>query len=300
MAVIDYDKFREAGRIAAMAREHAKELISPGRRMRDVVEACENKIFELGGKLAFPAQISKNHVAAHYCPPPDDETLIDAGDILKLDCGVHVDGYVADNAVTVDLRDGPDGALASASRMALENVIAMVGPGVAIRDMGKTIQDTIQAMGLKPVFNLTGHGVARWVIHCAPSIPNYDDQRKGRLKPGQVIACEPFASDGRGYIEEVGEAEVFQQSRPLKQKDKLPANVEEALHGFKRLPFARRDLLRFFEEPAEAESTLQLLRKKRLLTEYPPLAEKKGTRISQHEHTIMITENGAEVTTLLT
>ncbi|MCB9918797.1 MAG: type II methionyl aminopeptidase [Planctomycetes bacterium] len=298
MAVIDYDKFREAGRIAAAAREHAKALITPGRLMREVVEACEAKIFELGGQLAFPAQISKNHVAAHYCPPPDDTTIIEDGDILKLDCGVHVDGYVADNAVTVDLRDGPDGALASASRMALENVIAMIGPGVAVRDIGKTIQDTIESMGLKPVFNLTGHGVARWVIHCAPSIPNYDDQRKGTIKPGQVIACEPFASDGRGYIEEVGEPEVFQQSRPLKMRDKLPSRIEEALEAFRRLPFARRDLMRFFEDEKESEETLRYLRKKRLLTEYPPLAEKKGTRISQHEHTILITETGAEVTTL--
>lgn len=298
MAVIDYDKFREAGRIAAAAREHAKALITPGRLMREVVESCEAKIFELGGKLAFPAQISKNHIAAHYCPRPDDTTLIEDGDILKLDCGVHVDGYVADNAVTVDLRDGPDGALTCASRMALENVIAMIGPGVAVRDIGRTIQETIESMGFKPVFNLTGHGVARWVIHCAPSIPNYDDQRKGQLKPGQVIACEPFASDGRGYIEEVGEPEVFMQSRPLKLRDKLPPRVEELLASFMRLPFARRDLMRICEDENEAEATLRLLRKKGILVEFPPLAEKRGTRISQHEHTILITEHGAEVTTL--
>lgn len=299
MVVVDYDKFREAGRIAGTAREFAKELIRPGTRMRDVVEACEAKIFDLGGKLAFPAQISKNNIAAHYCPAPDDETLIEDGDILKLDCGVHVDGYVADNAVTVDLRDGADGAIASASRMALENVLAMVGPGVAIRDMGRTIHDTISAVGLKPVFNLTGHGVARWVIHCAPSIPNYDDQRGGRLKPGQVIACEPFATDGRGYIEEVGEPEVFQQKRPLKQKDKLPSELEELLQKLRRLPFARRDLLRHLGNAKDAETALKGLRKKRILTEYPPLAEKRGTRISQHEHTIMITESGAEITTRL-
>ena len=295
---LDYSRFHDAGKIAAQAREHAKALIQPGARLRDIVESCEAKIRELGGEPAFPAQISRNHVAAHYCPAPDDETLVEDGDILKLDCGVHVDGYVADNAVTVDLRDGNDSPLSLASKTALENVIAMVGPGVAISEMGRTIQETIQAMGFKPVFNLTGHGVSRYVIHCAPSIPNYDDKRKDTLRPGQVIACEPFATDGRGYIEEVGKAEVFQQCRPLKSRDKLPPKVEAALEDFHRLPFARRDLLRHFDAK-ECEDVLKLLRKKRLLHEYPPLAEKPGVRISQHEHTIVITESGAEVTTRL-
>lgn len=297
MATPDYDKFRAAGRIAATAREHGRSMIEPGRRLRDIVESVEAKIRELGGEPAFPAQISRNHIAAHYCPPPDDETVVEDGDILKLDCGVHVDGYVADNAVTVDLRDGNDSPLAMASRVALENVIAMVGPGVAISDMGRTIHDTIAAMGFKPVFNLTGHGVARFVIHCKPSIPNYDDKRPDRLRAGQVIACEPFATDGKGYIEEVGKAEVFQQNRPLKKRDKLPEDVENALSNMHRLPFARRDLQRFFSEQ-ESEKVLSLLRGKRLLHEYPPLAEKPGTRISQHEHTIMIMESGAEVTTV--
>lgn len=296
--VLDYDKFRQAGRIAAQARELGKSMIEAGRRLKDIVEAVESLIRELGGEPAFPAQISRNHIAAHYCPPPDDRTVVEEGDILKLDCGVHVDGYVADNAVTVDLRDGDDSPLSAASRMALENVIVMIGPGVAISEIGGTIHDTICAVGFKPVFNLTGHGVARFVVHCAPSIPNYDDGRPGRLRAGQVIACEPFATDGRGFIEEVGVAEVFQQNRPLKKKDKLSGTIEAALGALNRLPFARRDLLRHFA-PKEAEDVLRLLRKKRLLTEYRPLAEKPGTRISQHEHTIMITESGAEVTTLL-
>ncbi|HMQ22876.1 MAG TPA: M24 family metallopeptidase, partial [Planctomycetota bacterium] len=191
ITVIDYDKFREAGRIAAAAREHAKALITPGRLMREVVESCEAKIFELGGKLAFPAQISKNHIAAHYCPRPDDTTLIEDGDILKLDCGVHVDGYVADNAVTVDLRDGPDGALTCASRMALENVIAMIGPGVAVRDIGRTIQETIESMGFKPVFNLTGHGVARWSSTARLRSPTTTTSARASSSPARSSRASP-------------------------------------------------------------------------------------------------------------
>ncbi len=296
MKHMDFDRFREAGRIAAEARELGRSLIRPGVLLREVVEACEARIRERGGEPAFPAQISRNHVAAHYCPPPDDETRIETDDILKLDLGVHLEGHIADTALTVDLRDGEDSPLSTASRMALENVLAMIGPGVALREIGRTIHDTIQALGFKPVFNLTGHGVARWQVHCAPQIPNYDDRRSGHLRPGQVVAIEPFASDGKGYIDEVGAPEVFQQSRPLRPRDKLPEELVRFLEDLHRLPFARRDLRRRMSA-RDAERGLALLKKRRLLVEYPPLAERPGTRISQHEHTILILEDGAEPTT---
>ncbi|PIE23744.1 MAG: type II methionyl aminopeptidase [Planctomycetota bacterium] len=295
-ANMDLDKFREAGRIAGTVREFGKGLIQPGVRLAEIVQACDDKIREMGGEPAFPAQISRNHIAAHYCPAPDDPQLVEKGDILKLDLGAHVDGYVADNAVTVDLRDGNDSPLCLASKMALENVIANVGPGVIVSELGRIVYDTITALGFKPVYNLTGHGVARYQVHCKPQIPNYDDKKSIRLKPGQVIAVEPFATDGEGYINEVGKAEVFQLVRPLKKKDKLDSRIEVFLRATNRLPFARRDLHRHFSS-TESELVLGTLRKKRLIHEYPPLAEKEGVRISQHEHTIMITESGAEVTT---
>ena len=134
------------------------------------------------------------------------------------------------------------------------------------------------------------------VIHCAPQIPNYDDKRQIRLKAGQVIAIEPFATTGKGYIEEVGKSEVFMASRDPKPKDRLPQKLVDALEDFHRLPFSRRDLKRFMSTK-EVEQAITTMRKRRLIKDFPPLAEKPGTRISQHEHTVMITESGSEVTT---
>ncbi len=297
-AKIDYDKFREAGKIAGTVREFGKGLIRPGTRLADIVQACDDKIRELGGEPAFPSQISANHIAAHYCPPPDDPTTVGPGDILKLDVGAHVDGYVADNAVTVDLKDGPDSPLSMASKLALENVLASIGPGITVSELGRIVCDTITAMGFKPVYNLTGHGVARFTVHCAPQIPNYDDRRMVRLRPGQLVAVEPFASSGKGYIDEVGEAQVFQVKRPIKKRDKIPDEMTAALDSVHGLPFSRRDLHRLMSKK-DCERTIQLLRRRKLIHEYPPLAEDPGTRISQHEHTIMILEDGVEVTTRL-
>ena len=292
----DLEKLRESGRISATVREHGKTLIVPGANIAQIAETLEQMVLDLGGMPAFPVQLSRNHIAAHACNPPGHPEEVQPGDIIKLDLGTQVDGYVTDNAVTVDLKAGPNSALVAASQTALENAIEMMGPGASLAEVGARIEQTIKAFGFTPVYNLTGHGVARYVIHCAPSVPNYHDKKAARLKANQTIACEPFACDGRGFIEEDGEPEVFMLARKPKPKDNLPADVEGAVMWTEGLPFARRSLHRNLDVK-RTEEALKLLRKKKLLREYPPLVEKQGVRVAQTEHTIFIHEDRAEVLT---
>jgi methionyl aminopeptidase len=296
---IDLDKLRLSGRISATALAHGRKLMVPGARLEDIQREVERVIREMGGEPCFPAQMSRNHIAAHYCSPPGDATTIQPGDIVKLDCGAHVDGYVTDNATTVDLRDGEDSLLCTASRMALENAIAVMGPGASLTEVGRQIETTIESLGFKPVRNLCGHGVARYTIHCAPSVPNYADGKAPRLRPNMTVACEPFASDGKGMIDVDGKAEVFMLRRDVRPKDNLPAEVVKAMEATDGLPFARRDLVRWLGSLQKGEDAMKLLRKKDLLDEYPPLCERPGVRIAQFEHTVFIHEDGAEVLTRL-
>ena len=104
----DIEKLRRSGLISATAREEGRKMIVPGAKLEDIACAAEAIIRDMGGEPAFPAQLSVNHIAAHYCSPIDDPLTIGPGDIVKLDQGTHVDGYVTDNAVTVDLRGGPE------------------------------------------------------------------------------------------------------------------------------------------------------------------------------------------------
>lgn len=297
MSLPDLEKLRLSGRISAATREHCKQMIRVGVRLEEIARAAEAMIVELGGKPAFPAQLSRNHIAAHYCSPPNDATTIQPGDIVKLDLGTQVDGYVTDNAVTVDLEAGADSALVAASQTALENAISLMGPGASLTEIGGRIEDTIKAFGFNPVFNLTGHGVARYVIHCQPTVPNYRDKGASRLRANQTIACEPFACDGAGYIESRGKPEVFGIKRRLKPRDKLPPEVVQAVEASEGLPFARRTLLDRLGSIAAVEEALRRLDRVGVLIEYPPLVEKNGVRVAQTEHTIFIHEHGAEVLT---
>ena len=142
------EKLREAGRVAAAARDHGAALIVAGARVRDVCEAVEEEIRRRGAHPAVPTQSSRNQVAAHYCPSPEDETTYAEGDLAKLDVGVHIDGYVVDTALTVNVGDTPwNRRLVSAARAALDAAIAAASPGVEVRRLSAAIEKALRDFG---------------------------------------------------------------------------------------------------------------------------------------------------------
>lgn len=287
---------RRAGRIAAECREWAREEIKPGVRVRDVLEGIESRIAKAGAAPAFPAQSSRNSVAAHYCSAPDDEMTYEVGDCVKVDVGVHVDGYIGDTACSKDLStDGRWTPLISSSENALAAAIAAVEPGIRTGEIGGAVERTIMAAGFEPVRNLTGHGLDRWKVHTAPQVPNYAERGGGRVSLGAVIAIEPFASTGRGYIHERGKAEVFMMSRPPMRAKGLDKDVLREIQSWRGLPFARRYFLKF---PTEAvEDTFAKLARQGSLVRYPPLVEDEGVMVAQTEHTMFVGPDGVEILT---
>jgi methionyl aminopeptidase len=291
---VDLDKYREAGRIASEARRRAVAAIRPGVRYVDVLDGIEAYIREQGAELAFPAQVSVNHVAAHDCCAPDDPRTFAAGDVAKVDLGVHVDGCIADTAETADLGAHTD--LLEASRQALEAAIALVRPGTRTRDIGAAIQATMQRLGFAPIANLTGHGIAPYTIHCSPSIPNVPDSHDVRLKEGMMICIEPFATTGRGSVIEQGRAEVFGARRKLKAPRQVDEGVVDQILARRGLPFCRRELAREHGEEVAERSLRDLLRVGAVF-DYPPLVEQPGALVAQFEHTLHVGADGAEVMT---
>lgn len=288
---------RQAGRIAAAAREIALGEARAGALLRELCARVEDGILGHGGGLAFPVQSSINHVAAHYCPSPEDTTVLAPGDLAKIDIGVHVDGWVVDTAVTVNVGDVPEGRpLVEAVHAALDAAIKAIGPGVAIHAVSRQIETTIRSFGFRPLRNLCGHSVARWTVHGPPPIPNVTEVAEDVLPDEIVIAVEPFATDGGGLVTESGAAEVFRLDphRDDGTEGQHPG-VLAAIRAFHGLPFARRQLAS--EDRAAVEETLEVLRREGRLTIYPPLVERSGKRVAQAEHTIYLGPHGVEVLT---
>src|SRR3989344_1548041 len=140
------EDWKKAGRIAREALLYGKGLIKIDASVLDVVEKVEKKIFDLGGRPAFPTQISINEMAAHFTPIKENFKLKE-NEVVKLDVGAHVNGAIGDNALTVDL--GNNKELLNASEEALSNAIKIIQIGTKLRDIGKVIEETISSYGFK-------------------------------------------------------------------------------------------------------------------------------------------------------
>ncbi|MWG35105.1 type II methionyl aminopeptidase [Halomarina oriensis] len=285
-----YEKHREAGEILAEVRDEAAERVDVGTRHLDVAEWAEDRIRELGGKPAFPVNISIDHEAAHATPGVDDETTF-GEEMVNLDIGVHVDGWLADTAITVDLSGNDD--LATASEEALDAALDLVEPGVHTGELGAAIEETIDGYGFNPVVNLTGHGLGHWQQHIPPNIPNRAVDTGVELEAGDVVAVEPFATDGSGKVGEGSTEEIFalEHERSVRNRQARQV-VEQVTEEFRTLPFATRWL-----DTDRAEMALRRLKQQGIVHGYPVLQEAEGRLVSQKEHTVIVTEDGCEVTT---
>jgi methionyl aminopeptidase len=284
------EKYRESGRIAAKVLREGAQAIRVDASYLDVVESVEARVADEGAGLAFPLNLSLNEDAAHDTASVGDERLFAKGDVAKLDLGVHIDGYIADTATTVDLGTNP--LLLEASYEALEHAIRTVRPGVSAGDVGVAIQHEIERRGYRPVANLTGHGLDRFVIHRPPTIPNVGIAGGIVLKEGMVFAIEPFATTGSGRVGEKTRKEIYQQisSKPLRTPS--ARLIMKHVRDRRGLPFARRWL-----PDKKTDITLPGLVRTQHLHVYPVLADIPGSLVSQHEHTLIVTDDGCIVTT---
>ncbi|MFO8016045.1 MAG: type II methionyl aminopeptidase [Candidatus Woesearchaeota archaeon] len=298
MDIEGIDQFRKAGKIASQAREFGKGLIKAGESLYEVSDRIEQKIFSLGGDLAFPTQISLNEVAAHYCATPEDETLFSENDLVKLDLGVHVDGYVADTAVSIDLsKDNKHEKLIMAANEGLQAAINTVRPGARLGEIGRQVQDAIQKHGFSPVRNLSGHAVGRFIVHGPPNIPNFDTGDDTELEEGMIIAIEPFATPGAGVIYERDEANVFMLTEKKPVRNMITRSVMKEIEKFNGLPFTERWLTRKGISLPKVKFALREMDNLDILKKFPPLPDKNKGLVSQAEHTMIVTKEWCEVTT---
>ena len=285
-----YDRHREAGDILATVLEEAADRVEPGVRLLDVAEEAENRIRELGGEPAFPVNISLNEEASHATPAPDDESTF-GEDMVCVDIGVHVDGWIADAAVTVDHTGTP--AMVEAAEDALEAAIDAVAPGVHTGEVGAAIEDAIADTEYNPVVNLSGHGLAEYDAHTGPNIPNRGVDTGIDLEVGDVVAIEPFVTDGTGKVSEGSKEQIYSVVEERSVRDRRARQLLETVsERYRTLPFALRWL-----SDDRAEMSLRRLTMADVVRGYPVLKEDDGRLVSQAEHTVIVTENGCEVTT---
>jgi methionyl aminopeptidase len=288
----------KAGKIAAQVRDSIRGEVKPGVKVIDICEKVETEIRKQGGAPAFPCNVDIDQIAAHYVSPVGDQTVVKDGMLVKVDIGVHVNGYIADTATTVSL-DPVLQPMAKAAEEALEVALRMVKPGAKAQDIGATIEHIIKNRGFRPIRNLTGHMLGRYVVHAGQSIPNVAGFELQRLQKGEVYAIEPFTvlPGSSGMVRDGPPSNIYRFDR----KRNLTNNVaKEMLHviqtEYTTLPFASRWLLTKFPGP-EGQRGFQELLSSKTIQGYPQMIEKSGAKVAQAEHTVIVTDDGGLVTT---
>jgi methionyl aminopeptidase len=286
----DLDRWRQAARISAEARELGISLAVPGASRRELADTIEAYIRSKGAEPAFPANLSRNVEAAHYTPSREDMELLAAGDLLKVDVGAHLDGAIADTAATVEVGGGQRYALLRrAVEEALAAGIAQIRPGVSVDEIGRAIEGAVHRHGLKPVRDLSGHTIERYLLHAGKSIPNVGGLSGATLEEGEVVAVEPFVTNGAGRIQNGPFGNIVRF-----REDPGPGEPElsRLFRRFRTLPFT----MRWVED---AEDRERLRRARRLLQTYPVFEEAGGGVVAQMEHTVLVGKHGPERLTAL-
>jgi methionyl aminopeptidase len=320
---LNKEKILKAGKITSEVRNYTRTIVKKGVPLIEIAEKIESKIIELGGKPAFPVNTSINEIAAHYTPSHDDKTL--ASGLIKIDFGVSVDGWLADNSMSFDLENSEENKnLIKASEEALKNAIELiknkftkkenvnnkndvsssinnsargqVGGDISTNEIGSVIQKTIESHGFSPIINLSGHSMEQYELHAGITIPNIDDGRNIILKEG-LYAIEPFATTGSGKIRDGKPSGIYNLQDNKKPRSELARKTLAFIESeYNTLPFCSRWLVK--KLGPNSILALRELEANGNLHHFHQLIEISGTPVSQSEHTILIEKDKVIVTTL--
>jgi methionyl aminopeptidase len=297
---MNFGCYLQAGKIAAEVRDSARKKYHVGSTLFEICESVEAQIRNMNAEPAFPVNTSVNEIAAHYTAEPNDATLVKEGDVLKIDIGVQIDGYIADTAVTV-CYDPRYEALVSTAETALGEAVRIARANTKASDIGRVIESTITKFGFKPIQNLSGHSLQQYTIHAGKSIPNIWTRGSSfALLPNEVYAIEPFVTtkDGQGVVYEGKTKNIFGITSRKPVKDKEADNLLGIIWGrSKTLPFALRWLTDKYDEKDLRRLADMLIRKKNVHA-YPILVEGNNKIVVQAEHTLIPTGSGVNIITL--
>ena len=308
-----YECLREAAEAHRIVRQWARGWIKPGMRMIDIadtVEAALRRTLDARGierGIAFPTGLSLNHVAAHYTPNAGDTRVLQQGDVMKVDIGLQVNGWIIDSAFTMAF-DPQFDPLLETVREATNAGVKAAGIDVRLCEIGEAVEEVMTAgevtIGkhthrIVPVRNLMGHSLGAYTIHAGKSVPicrGSGDQTK--MEEGDLFAIETFGSTGHGHV---------QDDDDLSHYMKAPAMPPTGLRGgpkarelynylnknYSTLAFARRWL-------DQAGITRYAIALKSLVdcgavNPYPPLVDCEGSYVAQFEHTLALKPTGKEV-----
>ncbi|PGH22947.1 methionine aminopeptidase, type II [Polytolypa hystricis UAMH7299] len=313
-------EYRYAAEVHRQVRQYAQKTITPGQTLTEICENIEDSVRALTGHpgleegdnllggMAFPTGVNLNHCAAHYSPNAGNKTVLEYGDVMKVDFGVHINGRIVDSAFTVAFDPMYDNLLA-AVKDATNTGIKEAGIDVRMSDIGAAIQEAMESYEVeingttypvKAIRNLNGHTIGQYEIHggnAGKSVPIVKGGDQTKMEEGETYAIETFGSTGKGYVRDDMETSHYAK---VPDAPNVPLRLSSAksllstiTKNFGTLPFCRRYLDRLGHD--KYLLGLNNLVASGIVDAYPPLCDVKGSYTAQYEHTILLRPNVKEV-----
>lgn len=278
--------YEKAFLIAEDAVGFAQKLVKENVRVLELAEKIEKRIIEIGGKPAWPVNISINEIAAHYTPSIGDNLILKEGDFVKVDIGAQVNGYICDRAFTICIGKKSD-PMIEASEKALDECLKLIKPGTKVHEISEVCENTVNGLGFNVIRNLAGHRVERYSQHAHPSIPNGKNSIQDKIEAGNVYAMEVFVTNGSGFVVESSPTEIFQYNRDAAVRLWEARKVLElAKNEFGKLPFTKRWVTGI--SPLKIGMAFQQLLDTEALIEFPPLKEESNGLVAVTEKSLIV------------
>jgi methionyl aminopeptidase len=289
-------------------RRELQSYLKPDITLLSIAQIIESKTIELSNQsksinkgIGFPASLALNDCAAHFHPNSNDNVKFTKDDIIKIDFGTEVNGWITDSAFTVYFDDKFDN-LAKAVKEATYTGIKNAGIDVDIGDWAIKIQEVMESYEIelngkiypiKTIKNLYGHNIIKGIIHGGMFLPTTN--MKSTLPPNYrfkegVYAIETFGSTGDAEVIESGESTLYMANSSKLELSKYESELSKKIkHAFKTLPFTNRYIEIFNINNYKKE--LNILTNNNVINTFRPLYVNKGAYTAQYEHTIYIGEN---------
>ena len=215
---------------------------------------------------------------------------------MKVDIGVHIDGFVADTAFSLDLENSKENKdLIKSAEEALQKALEITAIGTKLSEIGAAIEKTISSHGFHPIINLSGHSIGHYDLHSGLNIPNHNNNAEQRLEEG-VYAIEPFATFGLGQVIDGKLSGIFHLEKTGNVRDPFAREVLNYIkEEYKTLPFCIRWIVKKFGP--RASIAMKRIEEAGLVHHYPQLIEKSRKPVAQAEHTIILEGSRKIVTT---
>ncbi|KAJ5364014.1 Methionine aminopeptidase [Penicillium cataractarum] len=311
--------YRKAAEVHRQVRRWTQETARPGKTLTEIAEGIDDGVRALLDNdglapgaglvsgLGFPTGLALNNCVAHYTPNPGQkEIVLQSSDVMKVDFGVHINGWIVDSAFTMSFDPTYDNLLA-AVKESTNTGIKNAGIDVRISDVSAAIQEVMESYEVeingktypvKPVRNLSGHNIKQYQIHGGKSIPFVKTKDQTKMEEGEIFACETFGSTGRGSI--IDGPGVYGYGKDPFAPKRFTSHLASARslyqkinENFGTLVFCRRYLERLGVERYLAG--MNNLVSQGVVEMYPPLMDIEGSYSAQFEHTFLLRESGKEI-----